>query len=241
MKIGIEPCGWGEARPRDIGTLLSDVASQFNRLMREPFAGSIQVVPAPPHNFTPMIHYRASRQGSITIQLTARDRSWAQFAYQFVHEFCHALSNYELLRGNPNSWFHEALCELASVFTLRRMAETWPTQPPYPNWADYAGSLASYADDLLADEERHLPFGITLATWLSTHEEELRNNAYLRPKNAVVAHTLLPIFEEEPEGWNTIRKLPVSSGSLTEYLDDWHQRVDAVDEPFMKRLRGVFQ
>ena len=241
MKIAIEPHGWGEAGPRDIGTLLSDVASHINRLMRDPFAGSIQVVPAPCGDFIPMIHYRASRQDPITIQLTARDRKWAQFAYQFAHEFCHALSNYELLRSNPNKWFHEALCELASVFTLRRMAETWPTLSPYPNWADYADSLASYADDLLADEERRLPVGITLATWLSTHEAELRNNAYLRPKNAVVAYTLLPIFEEEPEGWNTIRKLPVSSGSLTEYLEDWHQRVDAADERFIKRLRGIFQ
>ena len=241
MEITIEPYSWGEARPTDIRTLLSDVGSHINRLMRDPFAGSIQVVPAPCGDFIPMIHYRASRQDLITIQLTARDKKWAQFAYQFAHEFCHALSNYALLRSNPNKWFHEALCELASVFTLRRMAETWPTLPPYPNWADYADSLASYADDLLADEERHLPVGITLATWLSTHEAELRNNAYLRPKNAVVAYTLLPIFEEEPEGWNTIRKLPVSSGSLTEYLEDWHQRVDAADERFIKRLRGIFQ
>lgn len=93
----------------------------------------------------------------------------------------------------------------------------------------------------LLGELRRLPVGITLATWLSTHEAELRNNAYLRLKNAVVAYTLLPIFEEEPEGWNTIRKLPVASGSLTKYLEDWHQRVDAADERFIKRLRGILQ
>jgi hypothetical protein len=123
MEITIEPYGWGEARPHDVGALLFDVASQLNRLVREPFAGPIRVVPAPRHHFTPMIHYRISRQDPITIQLAARDRSWSQFAYQFAHEFCHSLSNYELLRDNPNRWFHEALCELASVFTLRRMTE----------------------------------------------------------------------------------------------------------------------
>ena len=63
---------------------------------------------------------------------SARDRKWAKFGYQFSHEFCHVLSNYENLKANPNNWFHEAICELASVFTLRRMAERWPTHPPYP-------------------------------------------------------------------------------------------------------------
>ena len=241
MEITIEPYGWGEARPHDVGALLFDVASQLNRLVREPFAGPIRVVPAPCHDFIPMIHYRIYRRDPITIQLAARDRSWSQFAYQFAHEFCHALSNYELLRDNPNKWFHEALCELASVFTLRKMAETWPTQPPYPNWADYVGSLASYADNLLSDQERQLPPGMSLGNWLSAHEEELRNDPYLRLKNAVVAYTLLPIFEHSPEGWNAIRKLPTSAGTLAEYLAAWHQQVDEADQPFVKRLMGAFQ
>ena len=241
MEITIEHHGWGKAELTDIGALLSDVASQLNRLMWEPFTGPIRVVPAPCRDFTPMTHYRISRQDPITIQLAARDRSWAQFAYQFAHEFCHALSNYELLQANPNGWFHEALCELASVFTLRRMAETRPTQPPYPNWADYAGSLASYAENLLSDEERQLPPGMSLGIWLSVHEEELRRDPYLRPKNAVVAYTLLPIFEDQPKGWNAVRKLPNSTGTLAEYLAAWCQQADEVDKPFVKRLVGALQ
>ena len=74
-----------------------------------------------------------------------RDRQQNQYAYQFAHEFCHVLSGYEGLEGNPNNWFHETICELASVFTLRRMAERWPTHPPYPNWAGYSKHLLEYA------------------------------------------------------------------------------------------------
>ena len=76
---------------------------------------------------------------------------------------------------------------------------------------------------------------------MSAHEEELRNDPYLRPKNAVVAYTLLPIFEHSPEGWNAIRKLPTSAGTLAEYLAAWHQQVDEADQPFVKRLMGAFQ
>ena len=78
----------------------------------------------------------------------------AQFAYQFSHEFCHIMSDYERLRENPNGWFHEAICELASVFTLRCMAERWSSCAPYPNWVEYSDSLLSYAEDCLSCEDR---------------------------------------------------------------------------------------
>ena len=75
----------------------------------------------------PITPYRPSRQGPFTVFLAARDDYWCQFAYQFSHELCHVLSDYERLGEGPNGWFHEAICELASVFTLRRMAERWLT------------------------------------------------------------------------------------------------------------------
>ena len=188
-----------------------------------------------------MTLFRHGAPGPITIQLTARDRKWAKFSYQFAHEFCHVLSDYERLGVNPNNWFHEALCELASSFTLRRMAERWPTQPPYSNWADYAPALSDYADDLLADENRQLPEGLTLATWLPVYENELRQDPYIRDKNAVVAYKLLPLFEADPSGWNALRRMPGSTGILTEYLADWHECVQPADKPFVKRLIGAFQ
>ena len=240
MKIAVQPDSWGHALPQDIATLLTDTASHINRMLSGPVTDHVHVIPAPETDWTPRTHYRHAPNAPICIQLTARNRRWAQFAYQFAHEFCHIASDYQRLANNPNNWFHEALCELASVFTLRKMAGTWPTQPPYPHWADYAGSLASYANDLLSDQQHQLPSNQTLAAWLSNHEEELRDDPYLREKNAVVAYTLLPIFEDQPEGWNTIRELPNSAGTLAEYLAAWHERVDAEDKPFVKRLMGAF-
>lgn len=130
MNISVTPCGWGVVRTGDIEVLLLNTVSHLNGLLRDMFTGTIRVIPAPDTEPYPMIHYRSKPSQSFIIQLTSRGRHWAQFAYQFSHEFCHALSDYERLRDNPNNWFHEALCELASVFTLRRMAERWPTCPP---------------------------------------------------------------------------------------------------------------
>ena len=241
MKIEVEPHGWGDAIPSNIEALLTDVASHLNRLLVQPVAERIMVVPVSGAGAVPRTLYRYSGSGPITIQLTATDRKWAKFSYQFAHEFCHVLSNYERLGDGPNNWFHEVLCELASVFTLRCMAERWSTQPPYPNWADYAGALSDYADDRLSDENHQLPDRSTLATWLPIHEKELRQDPYLRDKNAIVAYQLLPLFEADPSGWNAVRNLPDSEGPLQEYLTDWHESVAPTDKPFVKRLIGAFQ
>ncbi len=95
----------------------------------------------------PRVLYRCSQCEPYVIQLDTRGTYWSQYAYQFSHEFCHILSGYEHLKENPNQWFHETVCELASVFSLRRMAERWPIHPPYPKWADYSDSLMCYINE----------------------------------------------------------------------------------------------
>ena len=241
MEVVATRKGWGSAQPADIEVLLADVASHLIRLFRELPAGTIVVEPTPTESDEPITPYRASRQAAFTVFLAARDDYWCQFAYQFSHELCHVLSDYERLREGRNGWFHEAICELASVFTLRRMAERWLTCPPFSGRSDYAGSLASYAEDLLSQEDRRLPTGVTLSKWLLSEEGSLREDRYLRDKNAVVAYSLLPIFESEPAGWNAIRRLPASSAMFMDYLLEWHASVEPADKPFVQRILDAFQ
>ena len=241
MIIDVEPFGWGTASPEDIGVLLADVASHLHRLLVEPVVEQIRVVPASGPDAVPITLFRHAQSGPITIQLAARDTYWAQFSYQFAHEFCHVLSDYERLRDNPNRWFHEALCELASVFTLRRMAERWPTQPPYPHWTEYAGNLASYAEDLLTNDSRTLPEGVHLATWLSNEECELRKNAELRGKNAIVAYQLLPPIRRGSQRLECRAPYAQFYRDLDGDLADWHECVQPADKPFVKRVIGAFQ
>ena len=230
---------WGVARAANIEKLLSDVASHINGLLRTPWAGEVHVRSAPLSDPTPRTLLRFSKTDPIVIQLACKDRRWNQYAYQFAHEFCHVLSGYEGLEGNPNIWFHETICELASVFTLRRMAERWPTHPPYPNWAGYSKHLLEYAAKRQKREEVQLPIGTTFLDWLSSHESGLRNDRYQRDKNDLVAYALLPVFEEFPSGWNAIRKFPSSSRELKCYLTDWASAADPDDVSFVVRLADM--
>ena len=241
LQLVVAESDWGGAQPDNIKTLLEDVASHLTQLVRDPLNGIVEVAPTKSLDDKPMTIYRFSPETPYQILLQAREKYWCQFAYQFAHELCHVLSDYERLRDKPNNWFHEALCELASVFTLRRMAERWPISPPYPHWAAYAGALSSYAEELLSRKECRLPEGTTLATWLSSEEDALRENRYLRDKNAVVAYSLLPIFESNSSGWNAIRSLPASPAMLRDYLREWHSQVEPIDKPFVTRIIQHFE
>lgn len=238
MKILVLECDWGAAERGELRKLLMDTASHINEQMRCPFDGSIEIVNSPKEQ-TPRIYYRRCTGGCIyKINMTARDRYWVQFAYQFAHEFCHTLSRYEDLECNPNQWFHESICELASLFTLRRMGERWRSNPPYPNWANYAISLTDYAEGRIACSKKDTPADSEFADWLLSYEDLLQRDPYLleRRINNVVAAKLLPLFEEHPQGWNAITRFPTSESRIPEYLTEWHSSVDPADQPFVAGL-----
>lgn len=67
----------------------------------------------------PRVFYRTDNQvrkipeGPFRSRLGRRavKEDWPYFVYHFAHEFCHILSGFKSLEGNPNELFHEALCE----------------------------------------------------------------------------------------------------------------------------------
>jgi hypothetical protein len=249
MQLYVLPCDWGETQLNDIERVLKDTASHLNQLLRNPFEGIIHVksLPLDADPYTPYVEWREPLDEPFVIWLAVldpdgHDRDWCKYAYQFSHEFCHVLSDYNSLKGNPNNWFHESICELASVFTLRCMAETWTTNPPYcdPAWASYAQAFRDYAQKLLLCPKRNLPEAMTLPDWLSSHEESLREKKDQRNKNAAVAYSLLSLFENHRAGWNAIQSLPDCSGSLKEYFTAWHSCADAADKDFIACLSKAF-
>lgn len=235
IDISVLQCDWGDASRMDIQRLLQDTASHISREVRSAFYGRIEVVRFPGSK-NPMTRFRVSAKDPFCIELSVRDRKWNQYAYQFAHEFCHVLSGYENLRDNPNNWFHESICELASLFTLRKMADRWLAAAPYPNWADYSPHLKNYAFNIIAHTKEYAPPDSEFINWLMSEEEELRNDARLRKKNAVVACRLLPLFEEQAQGWNAITALPPSTARIAEYLADWKSLASSADKPFVEHV-----
>lgn len=236
MHINICSCDWGVARLPDIHALLLDTASHINRELRQPFEGTINVLNLP-NQECPRTLYRQSGKGPYDINLTARDRKWARFAYQFAHEFCHVLSGYEHLKDNPNNWFHESICELASLYTLRRMGERWPDSPPFSGWADYAPHLATYAANITSSPLLADVSNLEFTSWLMVEESALREDAEQRDKNLIITCRLLDLFEQFPNGWNSITAFPASRAGILDYLEEWQATVHSADKPFVDQVR----
>lgn len=235
ININICPCDWGQAQRTDIRALLADTASHINQELRQPVTGTINVLSLPNQD-NPQILFRQSGEGPYEVILTARDRLWSKFAYQFAHEFCHVLSGYDQLRDNPNNWFHESICELASIYTLRRMGERWRLQPPFSNWANYAPHLTAYASDIISASQLPTTSNSRFSEWLIAEEPALRKDPYQRGKNKIVACRLLGLFEEFPSGWNAITALPASTAMVRDYLIGWRDTASSADKPFVERI-----
>ena len=232
--VSVEGTNWSGGRPRDIRTLLGNVAQHLTKHLRDPQDAVIKVNYWPNY---PMILMRLPGQTSYTILLTASGTHWAQFSYQFAHEFCHLLSGYEQLHESANNWFHESICEMASLFTLKSMGKSWKEAPPYPHWHDYAKHLTQYAENVADTARAKTPRKEAFAVWLRTHEAEGRQDPYRREGNSVVALRMLPIFEQAPQAWNAVRSLPVSDTALSKYLEQWKSAADPRDRVFISLIQ----
>ncbi len=228
------------------------VAEDVRRVLRS--AGTALLAPVPDAALPPLevrarggpivLHERADG-GMVRIRLNTGGNLWAQYAYQFSHELCHVLCRYDR-DPTGHQWFEESLCELASLFVLRRTAETWADEPPYPNWRGYAVHLGEYADQRIA--AARLPEGTSLADWFRANRADLATAATDRARNTVVAAALLPLFESCPRHWAAVPHLndasPTAPQPFRDHLAEWRRRlppdrrdtVDAIAAAFGETL-----
>lgn len=189
----------------------------------------------------PIVLFRRGGQGEYQVRLSTGGLYWSQYAFQFAHEFCHILCNYDR-DVHRNKWFEESICETASLFALRRMAKTWQTKPPYPNWKGYSKSLAKYADERIAKGK--LPEGVTLEKWYRENAGELSRNGTDRARNNIVAGVLLGMFEATPEHWGAVTYLNAAkldeSQSFRQYLEAWRGNAPKTHHKFIEQLAGKF-
>ncbi|HYG76792.1 MAG TPA: hypothetical protein VEK08_17445 [Planctomycetota bacterium] len=185
----------------------------------------------------PITLYKRGPNGEIQIKLDTGGTLWAQYAFQFAHEMGHVLCSYDE-DDHKNKWFEESICELASLFVLRRMSKSWESQPPYPNWKNYAPHLKSYADERMKTAQ--LPAGQTLAQWYADNAPVLASNATDRERNNVVATALLPLFEAQPERWEAVTWLNAEKltplHTFKDYLFAWRRNAPEKHRPFITMI-----
>lgn len=196
MNIIVSSNGWGVGKVQDIKKVLDSVHMQFAVCFGEENMNHNNVIVA--HNSidtTP----RCYRNQHIII-LSAKDRLWSQYAYQFAHEYCH----YQI-QGDVSPtlrWFEESICELSSYFFMICMSQAWEIHPPYENWREYAPCLLDYARN--AANENPTKFDLDFSNPENPNPSYLETHEYDRGKNAYVAVKLLPIFLKAPRLWHAV-------------------------------------
>jgi hypothetical protein len=133
LDIRVEADEFGRASSADITAVLQSAASEIWRHCRRIRLEGIDVYHRTDH---PQTDFKRTSSGRIAIGLATQGPYWAQYSFQFAHEFCHALANYgnnprQLVRYQryANLWLEESLCETASLFALRAMSRSWRTSP----------------------------------------------------------------------------------------------------------------
>lgn len=250
LLITVAPGAWGQADTEDIQAVLYSVADSFARYFPDRRLPRILVESVPGN---PRVLFDRGIGGEYVIHLSAHDLRWSQYAYQFAHELCHILSNFdnnEIRDGKvvaQNQWFEESVCDTAALFTLRQLTSTWRHAPPYPHWASYAPAFGEYAQNLLAKVHRNEVEAGNLGEWYRQNAADLRRNPYLRDKNEVVAVRLLPLLEKNPQHWAAISFLTISylnrnarSRSFKEYLGSWYEYAPQRDKVFVGEVIDMF-
>jgi hypothetical protein len=237
LEMRLAETGWGTASLADVRAVLTSAGRQL--LVHVPGA-KLETLDVRPDG-GPIALFKRAADGAIIIKLNTHDTYWAQYAFQFGHELCHVLCRFdEGDRGNL--WFEESICEVASLYVLRCMADEWQTRPPYPNWRSFAPKLAEYADTRLA--ERELPAGKTLAEWYQEESVSLRADPVNRDRNRIVAGALLGLFEKSPEHWAAVAYL--NQGKVKgpmpfeAYLQNWQDRTPIRHRAFIHAIAGKF-
>ena len=91
------------------------------------------------------LHPDGSTMAWIIVDIGERD--WSKLAYQFGHELGHVMANSwepDAKPASPCGWLEEAMVEAFSIHGLGRLAESWKTNPPFPNDGAFGEAIADY-------------------------------------------------------------------------------------------------
>jgi hypothetical protein len=239
QELDIRPAkhdAWGD-EPKSVHAILASGARELwvyfpkrslKPILVEPLGGPITL-------------FDRGRQGEYRVRLDTGDNLWSQWTYQFAHEFGHILSNYDDV-AHANHWFEETICEVASLFVLQRLAETWSKDASPASWRKYAPELHKYAEARIA--KARLPENTELPQWYEANARSLARTGYERDKNTLVAVQLLPLFDKAPEHWEAITWLAKAKKghgeSFAEFLKAWQGHCPEKHRDFVAAIAQKF-
>ncbi len=243
-RLNINPVreGWYDAQTVDVEAVTQSAAST----LLEHMPAGLKLAPIILKNDEdgPVVLFRRGERNEYIVLVDIEGLKWAQLAYQFSHELCHILSNYESTKKDANQWFEEALCEGTSIHAVKQMSDVWKTSPPYPAWQSYSAALEEYYKDILAEQHRYLPAGDNIADWYQREKVSLRSSAEQRDKNEVIGTKIYAFFEQKPDRWQSMRYINIGNANeqitLQQYLQDWRDNLPADLKYVAETISGWF-
>lgn len=240
IRIDVRQAGFGNAPREDIQAVLASAATELTRDID--VQGTVRVVVV--HGTEPITSFTRGAGGAFRVTLAVEGLQWAQFAYQFSHELCHVLSLNRRRMSTRSDWFEESLCEAASLVTVRRMARTWRTDPPYPNWRSYAPSLDRYVVRTRGRASRRLPAGETVGRFYACRAARFAADPYDRERNGAIANTLVERILANDGALDTIRFMNrdpvVGSRRADAFFRSWRARTPASHRGSVDALTADF-
>ena len=233
FSIHVAAGDWGNARPEEIETLLSDITAEMLTHFPGRRLAPIQVFPT---RHAPVVLYQKGPENQYQVYLAAKGTSWGEYIYEYSHELFHILSNYENhapVIGAHHRWFEEMMCEAVSIYNLKRLSSAWESFEPHAQWAAYAPALNKFTQRALDEPHRKLPTDTSLAKWFRKHDSSLAGNPYLRAKNEMVAMLFLPLLEQNDD-WSAVGFLnPSVTRNTMTFYDHLMLRSDWQAAPFI--------
>ena len=221
--VTVENGNWGATSLRAIHAVLTSAAEvlieAFGRAPDAPICVA-------PWRMAPQVFHD---QRPYQVRLSARDRYWSQYVYQFSHELCHVMTNFDVYKEHKHRWFEESLCALASLFVLHRLAAVWTEEPPdcvlgaaefAPNHRTYARTVADRFPRIGSGDSRE---------WFLASVSALEADPYKRESCGAVAVLLLPAFQADSTLWRDCACLnrwnPADDPTFADYLQSWAEHL----------------
>lgn len=263
-QIAIDPQRWGISKTAEIrhhiSTIKSILESTASQIDRHCIDGSMPDILVEYDNTGPVCHHQRDLRNRIRIGLNTSYRFWAQQAFQFAHEFGHAIANHSRVGQehnlkHANKWVEEVICHAASLFSLRQMSIEWMKDPPFTSAQSYSASLSRYAGDIIDAATLSLSPFENFISWFTACEHELRIHPIALEKDAaikkrlrnhydVIATKILPLFEAEPSVWSSLSFLNITQTTETDqlkaFLANWKEACPSRLKNFPQQVAGTF-
>lgn len=243
MSIIILDSDWGNIPTSDIHCLINSAIGLMDSFYGKPIHYDIEISNNPNIN-SPMVYHNRGLSGQYYVNLTTQGNYYSQLYYQFFHEYCHIRTNY-LTIDTKYSWFEESLCELASMFGVKKIASVWKKSKVLPNAKNnYGYVIEKYIQKVINNPKKNLSKQQLFKKWLDENIEYLELERYDRDKNGIVANQLLSLFEREPTLWELMtywNKWEINhSDSIYEAFDKWLSILPEEKKAVAQKLINVF-